>query len=273
MHVDIKPLGDRALIVAFESRVDPAINARVLAAAAAIEAAALPGVTDVVPALCTVGVHYRPEVVAAAAATAADRQSGSRPAWRSPQGWLGERLRAIVAALPQAGDVAGRIIEIPVVYGGEHGPDLPAVAARCGLSPDEVVARHLASPHRVFMLGFSPGLPFIGGLDPALALPRRDTPRTRVPARTVAIAREQTIIYSFETPGGWHLIGRTPLELFEAAAEPPCRLSPGDRIRFTAITADAYRSIRESAAAHVGRAVRDGPDGGPPGDPAEGARR
>lgn len=262
MDTRITPVGDQALIVAFESRVDPVINATAVAAAKAIEAAALPGVHDVAPALCTVGVHYDPIAVAQAAAESAGavrspaggRGTGTEgraraAGWQAPHAWLAERIRRVLANLPPATVGGGREVEIPVVYGGEHGPDLDEVASRCGLSTEAVIERHLASPHQVFMLGFTPGLPFIGGLDAALALPRRATPRTRVPARTVAIAREQTVIYSYETPGGWNLIGSTPLDLFDAGVEPPCRLLPGDRVRFRRITLAEYETMRKAAAA------------------------
>ena len=108
------------------------------------------------------------------------------------------------------------------------------------MTPEEVIEAHVASAHEVFMLGFSPGFPYIGGLDPRLSLPRRSTPRTHIPAGTVAIARDQTAIYTFETPGGWNLIGRTPLRLFDPLADPPCRLQPGDRIRFVPISPSEF---------------------------------
>lgn len=227
----IEPLGDTALIVAFESRVDPAINRAALAAAEALSAALLPGVVDVAPAFCTVAVHYRPEQVGAPA----------------PYEALCQRIDAVLAEA--AGSIAageGRVIEIPVCYGGAYGPDLDAVAVACGLSAQAVIDAHVASPHVVYMLGFAPGLPYIGGLDPRLSLPRRATPRTRIAVGTVGIAREQSVIYSLETPGGWNLIGRTPLRLFDASAEPPCLLRPGDRVRFVPIDAAEF-----TAAANV----------------------
>jgi inhibitor of KinA len=111
------------------------------------------------------------------------------------------------------------------------------------LSEADVIALHGASPHVVYMLGFAPGFPYLGGLDPRLALPRRKTPRTKVPMGSIAIAREQTAIYSVEMPGGWSLIGRTPLELFDVDADPPCVLQPGDAVRFVPITAEQFDEI------------------------------
>jgi KipI family sensor histidine kinase inhibitor len=140
----------------------------------------------------------------------------------------------VLAAWPQleAAAVGGRTIEIPVAYGGEHGPDLAEVAAHTGLTPDEVVRRHSAGEYVVYLLGFLPGFAFMGGLPPELATPRRAEPRTAVPARSVGIGGAQTGIYPLVSPGGWQLIGRTPLTLFDPSAEEPTLLRPGDRVRF-----------------------------------------
>ncbi|MFS2205773.1 5-oxoprolinase subunit PxpB [Variovorax sp. Varisp36] len=135
--------------------------------------------------------------------------------------------------------VEGRLVEIPVAYGGEHGPDLADVAAHTGLTPAEVVRRHSGAEYVVYLLGFLPGFAFMGGLPPELATPRRAEPRTAVPARSVGIGGEQTGIYPLVSPGGWQLIGRTPLELFDPAAEPPTLLRPGDRVRFVAESVQA----------------------------------
>ncbi len=221
----IVSLGDRCLIVEFESRVDAAINRKARALADALLSRPLPGVVDVVPAFCTVGVFYRPE-----------RFAGDV----SPFQQLRMEIEAVLQAGYESAQGQARIVRIPVCYGGVHGPDLDEVAAACDMTPDQVVLAHVASEHVVFMLGFSPGFPYIGGLDPRLSVPRRATPRTHIPAGTVAIAREQTAIYSFETPGGWSLIGRTPMKLFDPLAEPPCRLQAGDRIRFMPIPPDEF---------------------------------
>lgn len=133
-----------------------------------------------------------------------------------------------------AGGALGRLVEIPVAYGGEHGPDLADVAAHTGFTPAEVVRRHGAGEYIVYLLGFLPGFAFMGGLPPELATPRRAEPRTAVPARSVGIGGEQTGIYPLASPGGWQLIGRTPLELFDPTAASPTLLRPGDRVRFVA---------------------------------------
>lgn len=230
----IEPVGDSALLIGFGDRVDPAIGHRVQAFVAHLLARPLRAVRDVVPAFSTVTLHYRPEQVPG---------SGGTPY---------ERLRLQVRQrleIDLGADTAEpRLFEVPVWYGGEAGPDLDDVARQRKLPPEEVVRRHVASAHVVYMLGFAPGFPFIGGLDPALQMPRRTTPRTSVPPGSVAIARDQTCIYPLDTPGGWNIIGRTPLRLFDAAAEPPCLLGPGDAIRFVPIDETAYRNMASATA-------------------------
>lgn len=215
------------MIIEFGQHVDVEINARVRAAAQAISIAALPGVTDVVPAFTTLGLHYRPESF-----------DGD-----SPYENLRRQVEAVLARGIASHKTVARVVEIPVRYGGEWGPDLEEVAAACKLTPQEVIARHVGSTHVVCMLGFVPGFPYLAGLDPRLAVPRRPTPRSAVPAGSVAIARDQSAIYPLETPGGWNLIGRTPLRLFDPMAQPPCLLAPGDEVRFVPISVAEYRAL------------------------------
>lgn len=225
----IEAVGDRCLLVGLGTEVDPATSARVHALVRRLREQPIAGVRDVVPAFTTVALHYRPECFGP-----------------SPFAALREQLLERLSRPLEATADSGCVVEVPVCYGTtdkDYGPDLAEVAQRCGLSPAEVVERHLASAHRVYMLGFAPGFPFIGGLDPTLSMPRRAQPRTRIPPGSVAIAREQTCIYPLETPGGWNLIGRTPLRLFDPAAEVPCRLAPGDTIRFTAIDQADYLAL------------------------------
>jgi inhibitor of KinA len=232
----IVPLGDRCLVVEFEQRVDAAINRKARALADALLSSPPAGVVDVAPAFCSVAVFYRPE------------QFAPEP---SPFQQLRLAVEEILRAGAEAMESQQREVRIPVCYGGAHGPDLDAIAQACGMTPDEVVRSHIASEHVVFMLGFSPGFPYIGGLDPRLSLPRRSTPRPRIPPGTVAIALEQTVIYSFETPGGWNLIGRSPVRLFDPAIDPPCRLQAGDRIRFFPIPPEEFDSPAHVATAQA----------------------
>jgi KipI family sensor histidine kinase inhibitor len=147
----------------------------------------------------------------------------------------------VLSAWPQlsAAGIEGRRVEIPVAYGGESGPDLAEVARHTGLSPAEVVKRHSAGDYVVYLLGFLPGFAFMGGLAPELATPRRKEPRVAVPARSVGIGGEQTGIYPLVSPGGWQLIGRTSLDMFDPGAAEPTRLRPGDRVRFVVESMEA----------------------------------
>ena len=148
---------------------------------------------------------------------------------------------AVAGTLPTidvAGTTAGSMVRIEVQYGGVDGLDLDWVAATCGLTPDDVVAMHTAQPMPVLMIGFMPGFPYIGGLPPSLHLPRRSEPRTIVPAGSVALANNQTGIYPAQSPGGWHLIGRTNARLFDPHRAPPSLLAPGDLVQFVAMPVD-----------------------------------
>ena len=207
-------LGEAAWTVALGDRVDAAIHERVTALAAAIEAARPPGVLEVVPAYAAVTVFFDP----AAADAGALREQLAR---------LASTQTVRPSVVPSF-----RRFTIPVTY---DGPDLDEVAARTGLSRDEVILRHTAPEYRVYLLGFAPGFAYLGDLDPSLVLPRRSTPRTRVPAGSVAIAGAQTGVYPLATPGGWHLIGTTPLAMFDPAREPAVLLRVGDRVRFEKI--------------------------------------
>lgn len=213
----LRRLADGAVLVKLGERIDPVLSARTLALAARIVEARFAGVVDVVPAYASVLLVFDPDapVDVDAIERALVRLAGD-------------------AAAPAAGGEP-RLIEIDTVYGGVQGPDLAAVAAFAGIGEDEVVARHVAVEYRVAMLGFRPGFPYLLGLDPLLAMPRRATPRPIVPAGSVAIGGPQTGIYPSTSPGGWQLIGRTELRLFDPHANPPTLLAPGDRVRFRAV--------------------------------------
>lgn len=210
-------MGDRALLATVGSAIDDATHRRVRALCAKLEGARIPGFVEIVPAFASVAVHYDP-----AHATCAEVEAAVAP---------------LLSGLDAAVLPAPRVVEIPVCYGGDFGPDLDELAGRHSLTPDEVVAIHAAGNYLVHMIGFAPGFPYLGGLDERLATPRRETPRTRVPASSVGIGGAQTGIYPIETPGGWHLIGRTPLRLFDPRRSPALLLSAGDGVRFRAISA------------------------------------
>lgn len=227
----IEELGDGALLLQFGDTIDAAVNARVHAAARAVAALALPGIVELVPGYASLAVVFDAAAWQGDDATPAQRCARAvRSAFDTPP----------AAAIDDADDV----VEIPVCYGGAFGPDLDEAAARSGLTPQAFAARHAAGDYRVAMLGFAPGFPYLLGLDPALHQPRRATPRLRVAAGSVAIGGAQTGIYPRELPGGWNLIGRTPLGLFDPAATPPNRLAAGRRVRFVAIDPDAFAAAR-----------------------------
>jgi KipI family sensor histidine kinase inhibitor len=213
---DVVPLGESAWTVVLGDRVDRAIHEWVLALAQAIGATVLPGIGDIVPGYATVTVFFtpsaNPELLRVVLLELADATRTVRP--------------------PAAGPSGRPPVVIPTRY---DGPDLEEVAARTGLTREDVIRRHAGREYEVYLLGFAPGFAYLGELDPALALPRRSSPRTRVPAGSVAIAGAQTAVYPLATPGGWHLIGRTDLRLFDPRRDPPALLAPGDRVRFEAV--------------------------------------
>jgi KipI family sensor histidine kinase inhibitor len=217
--------GDAALLVECGHAIDPAVNARVLAAADHVRRAQVTGVRDVVPAYASFAVHYDPVRTNL------------------------ETLRSVVghaAAATANGPVEPprRPVEVPVCYGGRFGPDLNAVAAWAGCAPDEVVAAHAAREYRVYMLGFLPGFPYLGTVDDRIAMPRHRTPRPRVPGGSVGIAGRQTGVYPVDSPGGWQIIGCTSLVLFDARNDPPALLSPGQRVRFRPLSASEFEAQR-----------------------------
>lgn len=221
----IFPLGDSAVLAEFGTELDLEVNARLQRLAAAVRAKELPWIHDIVPALSSLALHID-------AAQLPPELDPVEAAERLVQECLRGGLRA--------GRARAASLEIPVCYEAEFAPDLDAVAAQLKLSPAEVVRRHAASEHRVLMMGFAPGQPYIGGLDPALAVPRRATPRTRVPAGSVAIANAQTAVYPFEISGGWNVIGRTPLKVFDVTRDPAALFAPGMVVRFAAIDRAEY---------------------------------
>ncbi|HJU27338.1 MAG TPA: 5-oxoprolinase subunit PxpB, partial [Rhodanobacteraceae bacterium] len=228
-----EPLGEDALLLRFGDSIDAAVNSRVQADAARLRAAKLSAVEDIVPAYASLLLRFDP---------LAWGEGGGD----SPHARLQSAVDSILRDSPPGVAAAeSRAIDIPVCYGGNFGPDLEGVATHSGLDPGEVVARHTAAQYVVAMLGFAPGFPYLLGLDPALHIPRRATPRTRVPAGSVAIGGAQTGIYPRELPGGWQVIGCTPAVLFDPQRDPPALLSPGDRVRFRAIENAEFRALFE----------------------------
>lgn len=215
----VRDAGEAALLIDFGDAADPAVNRQVQTMTQAIVEAKLPGLDGPIPGFASVLVQYRP--------------------WEISR----DRLIEWLARLPTPSDepTEGRRWEIPVCYDGDCGPDLGEVARRLSLSTDQVVRYHANNPYRIYAMGFSPGFPMAGLLPSVLRLPRRQAPRLAVHPGSVAIAGAQTGIYPFATPGGWHLIGRTPLILFDWDALPPSAYQPGDTLVFRAITHAEHR--------------------------------
>jgi inhibitor of KinA len=226
------PMGDQALVAEFGNRIDPALSAHIAAIAQRLRESRPIGVLDIVPAYSTLTLHYDPAAVGSGA---------------SPYEALAETIGTWLQTQSIEAPATGQVIEIPVCYGGAFGEDLEALARSRNLTVEEVIAIHCAASYHVHMLGFVPGFAYLGGLDARIAMPRRDTPRPRVHAGSVAIAGEQTCVYPLDTPGGWQIIGRTPLQLFTPDASPPCLLNAGDTVRFKPISAQEFHTQSRSA--------------------------
>lgn len=227
----IIPQGDAALVVEFGRVIDRAVSERVTALAAAVAAAAIPGVGEAVPTFRSLLIHYDPLVLDFAA------------------------LAAWAETLAMTADVVrrrARLIHMPICYDEDMGPDLAEAAAHAGLSRAEAARLHASVDYHVYMLGFAPGLPYMGDLPEPLRMPRLATPRVRVPARSVGIASTLSTIYPLEIPGGWRLVGAVPTEMFDLARDPPALLRPGDRVRFRPVERAAFDDVRAAFAAGVG---------------------
>lgn len=227
--VKLKLSGDRAILVEFAQEISPAVHRQVRSFCAAMERSNLPGVVEIVPAYCAVTVHYRPEEI------------------RYEQ--LEGRLQGILRNLDAVEIPPATVWEIPVFYGGEAGPDLEFVARHSGLTEEEVIRRHAQPEYLVYMLGFTPGFPYLGGMDAAIAAPRLTEPRVKIPAGSVGIAGQQTGVYPIASPGGWQLIGRTPVKMYDPGREKPVLLEAGDYVKFCPVDAAEYDRICQMEAA------------------------
>ncbi len=217
----IYQLSEKALTVEWEPVIHPAVAAEIRRFLQELKAQPFPGLTELVPAYATLTIFYDPCLIR-------EHHPGQLAAE-----WVQNRVWEIIhasASLPLPSP--SRRIEIPVQYGGEYGPDLEEVATHCGLSPAEVITRHSQAVYQVYMLGFVPGFAYMGGLPETLHTPRKTTPRAQVSAGSVGIAGAQTGIYPMTIPGGWQIIGRTPVLLFDKDQNPPAFLQAGDEIQF-----------------------------------------
>ena len=234
--MQITPLGDQALMVELGDSINESTHRRVQAAWRALSAEKLPGVSEAVPAYTSVTLFYDPWQVVQAGAPETEIIS-----------WLTAKVRERLKDPPKAAKTKPRTVEIPVCYGGAFGPDLARVAAQAKLTPEEVIKRHSKATYLVYLIGFAPGFPYLGGLPKELATPRHAKPRMEVPAGSVGIAGEQTGIYPQVTPGGWNLVGATPQRLFRPDANPPVLLQAGDEVKFKPVTAEEFAKLQEAS--------------------------
>lgn len=229
------PLGDSAFLLRFSQTAGDSEQALrlILQTAERLRAAALPGVIEIAPAFASVGVFFDPTTIAAAVKT------------DSPGEWLRARMMELAkeATASPMQSAEARAVEIPVCYDKEFALDLELVAEHAGIPIDEAVEQHAAGDYLVQCVGFTPGFPYLSGLPATLATPRRASPRTLVPMGSVAIGGTQTGVYPVASPGGWNVIGRTPLSLFDVSRNPPALLQAGDRVRFRRITREEFSAF------------------------------
>lgn len=215
--------GDTVLVLEFGDRIDWRISRHVHALDHALRSAPPPGVVETVPTFRSLAVHYDPENISFEA--------------------LADHLLALAQDAEES-PAQTRLWRVPACYDAEFGPDLAEVGERAGLTPEQVIECHGSRSYLVYMMGFLPGFPYMGDVAAPIALPRRETPRKRVPQGSVAIATEMTAVYTLESPGGWHILGRTPVRFFDLGNKPPALLAPGDEVVFEPVSREDYETIR-----------------------------
>ena len=215
--------GDSALSVEFGNEISEAMSRNIRAYKTLLEKAGIPGIVETVPTYRSLMVYYDPLVIR--------------------YGPLREKLEQLLSEMGEAEIAPGPVLEIPVLYGGEMGPDLPFVAENAGLSEEEVVRIHSSAEYLIYMLGFTPGFAYLGGMDERIAAPRLRQPRVRIPAGSVGIAGTQTGVYPIDSPGGWQLIGRTPVKMYDPDRGKPILPEAGQYIRFSPVTQEEYDAI------------------------------
>lgn len=225
VEFSIQPLGDTGIIIQFGTEISEAIYQQIRQYVYWLEQSCIEGIVEWVPAYTTLTVFYRPNIIS--------YDELSQKLLK-----IGEKIESMPVPDPI-------VIEIPTLYGKEAGPDIQFVAETNGLSEEEVVKIHSSSDYLIYMIGFVPGFPYLGGMDKRIAAPRKKTPRSRIPAGSIGIAGEQTGIYPLETPGGWQIIGRTPVKLYDPQKQDPILLKAGDYIRFVPITEREYEKIEQ----------------------------
>lgn len=222
--------GDSSVCVEFGNEISPDINRKIRAFKIAVEKSGIPGIVETVPTYRSLLVHYKPEVIGFKAIT--------------------EKFKSLMGTLDNIEIPPPTVIEIPVLYGGEMGPDIENVASHNGKTVEEVIKIHTSQEYLIYMIGFIAGFPYLGGMSKEIATPRLKEPRVKIDGGSVGIAGEQTGIYPLDSPGGWQLIGRTPFKLYDAEREKPVLLEAGQYIKF--------RSISQKEFDETAKAVEDG---------------
>ncbi len=224
-NIRILTAGDSSLLVEFGKKISPEINRKITAVMQMMKEQHIEGVVDVIPAFCSLLINYDPRVVTYEE--------------------IKERIQNLVRLEIKTGEVRKRIFEIPVCYGGEYGPDLGNIAEHAGLSEKEVIEIHSSRDYLIYMLGFLPGFTYLGGLDERIHTPRLANPRIKINAGSVGIGGSQTGIYPLDSPGGWQLMGMTPVKTYDPDRETPILVEAGDYIRFVPIDEQEYKRIKE----------------------------
>lgn len=216
--------GDSSLLIVFEQSIRPEVNRRIAALVKLIRQQQIEGIVDMIPTYASLLINYNPLVISYSE--------------------IYQRIICIVRLDTQVDSIRKKVYEIPVFYGGEYGPDLGTIAEHAGISEDEVVSIHSSQDYLIYMLGFLPGFTYLGGLDERIHTPRLANPRVRIPAGSVGIGGSQTGIYPLDSPGGWQLMGMTPVKTYDPGREKPILVEAGDYIRFRPVSNDEYNSIK-----------------------------
>ena len=216
--------GDSSILIQFGNEIDPAINRKISSTVKLMREQNLMGVTDIIPAFCSLLINYDPRIISYEQIRA--------------------RLEGILKIEVAAGAIKKKIYEIPVCYGGEYGPDLQNIADHAGLTPEEVIKIHTSTDYLIYMLGFLPGFTYLGGLDERIHTPRLANPRLTIPAGSVGIGGSQTGIYPLDSPGGWQLMGMTPVKTYDPNRARPILVEAGDYIRFVRIDEEEFSRIK-----------------------------
>lgn len=221
--------GDSSVLIEFGKEISPEVNGQITALVHLMKEQHIEGVVDMIPAFCSLLINYDPRVIS--------------------YGKIRRRLEKLLKLEVRQEGGSRQVIQIPVCYGGQYGPDLENIASHAGLSPQEVIDIHCSRDYLIYMLGFLPGFSYLGGLDERIHTPRLANPRIRIPAGSVGIGGSQTGIYPLDSPGGWQLLGMTPVKTYDPARQSPILFEAGDYIRFVPVNEEMFRSIREQVEA------------------------